>query len=298
MLTRIAVAVIASTASSAFAEPNVALVAAAGSSTSFNDVQSKLLATGLFGSVGILDASAGNPTPDQLAQYDAVLVWSNTSFLNAALLGDTLADYVDSGRGVVVAAFATSTTTANRSIAGRFHTGGYEIIPVASGNTTGTATFGTALVPDHPTLAGVSTLRGGTGSYRPTTTALAPHGIKVATWSDGKTLIAASSQFPNRVDLGLYPPSANAVSASWDPTTDGARILANALLATIHTAPPCDPDVNQDGNIDQDDVSYLINVVAGGPNPTGIDPDFTRDGNADQDDISSLINVVAGGACP
>jgi hypothetical protein len=60
----------------------------------------------------------------------------------------------------------------------------------------------------------------------------------------------------------------------------------------------CNPDLNQDGNTDQDDVAYLINVVGGGPNPTGIDPDFNRDGNADQDDIAALINVVAGGACP
>ncbi|MFA6044264.1 MAG: FG-GAP repeat protein, partial [Phycisphaerales bacterium] len=62
--------------------------------------------------------------------------------------------------------------------------------------------------------------------------------------------------------------------------------------------PPCDPDVNQDGNADQGDVDYLVNVVAGGPNPSGIDPDFNQDGNADQGDIDALINVVAGGACP
>jgi T5SS/PEP-CTERM-associated repeat protein len=60
----------------------------------------------------------------------------------------------------------------------------------------------------------------------------------------------------------------------------------------------CDPDVNQDGNVDQDDVTYLINVVSGGLNPSGIDPDFNQDGNVDQDDVSALINVIAGGACP
>jgi hypothetical protein len=62
--------------------------------------------------------------------------------------------------------------------------------------------------------------------------------------------------------------------------------------------PPCDPDLNQDGNADQDDIVYLINVVGGGDNPTGIDPDFNRDGNVDQDDINALIGVVAGGPCP
>jgi len=62
--------------------------------------------------------------------------------------------------------------------------------------------------------------------------------------------------------------------------------------------PTCDPDVNQDGNVDQDDVAYLINVVGGGPNPSATDPDFNHDGNVDQDDIAALINVVAGAACP
>jgi hypothetical protein len=57
-------------------------------------------------------------------------------------------------------------------------------------------------------------------------------------------------------------------------------------------------DLNQDGNVDQDDVAYLINVIGGGANPTGIDPDFNHDGNADQDDYISLVSVIAGGACP
>jgi YVTN family beta-propeller protein len=63
-------------------------------------------------------------------------------------------------------------------------------------------------------------------------------------------------------------------------------------------AGPCDPDLNADGNVDQDDVAYLVNVIGGGENPSGIDPDFNLDGNADQDDIAALINVIAGGPCP
>ncbi|MBI1191075.1 MAG: hypothetical protein GC200_10395 [Tepidisphaera sp.] len=61
---------------------------------------------------------------------------------------------------------------------------------------------------------------------------------------------------------------------------------------------PCDPDVNQDGVSDQGDVDYLINVIAGGENPTGINPDFNQDGVADQGDIDALVNVIAGGPCP
>jgi hypothetical protein len=60
----------------------------------------------------------------------------------------------------------------------------------------------------------------------------------------------------------------------------------------------CIGDYNMDGNQDGDDVQYLAEVVAGGPNPTGVDPDFNRDGNVDQDDLAALIAYNAGAGCP
>jgi len=77
-----------------------------------------------------------------------------------------------------------------------------------------------------------------------------------------------------------------------------SRLLSNAIDWADNVPPPCDPDMNQDGNVDQDDVGYLINVVGGGDNPTGIDPDFNQDGNVDQDDVAALIDTVGGGGCP
>jgi subtilisin-like proprotein convertase family protein len=93
------------------------------------------------------------------------------------------------------------------------------------------------------------------------------------------------------------PGSANAIS-SWSGTSAEGSYLITLGGVCIQNPSMCDPDVNQDGNADQGDVDYLINVVAGGPNDTGIDPDFNQDGNVDQGDIDALINVVAGGACP
>jgi methionine-rich copper-binding protein CopC len=84
--------------------------------------------------------------------------------------------------------------------------------------------------------------------------------------------------------------------AGFLPTGDG--LPGGAASWSFTVVPACDTDFNQDGNADQDDVAYLINVVSGGPNPTGLDPDFNQDGNADQDDIAALIGVIAGGPCP
>lgn len=76
------------------------------------------------------------------------------------------------------------------------------------------------------------------------------------------------------------------------------QIVQEICVDAILPAPACNPDVNQDGVTDQGDVNYLINVVAGGPNPNGLNADFNRDGVADQGDVDALINVVAGGLCP
>jgi hypothetical protein len=80
--------------------------------------------------------------------------------------------------------------------------------------------------------------------------------------------------------------------------SSGFTYFADFIPSWSGCGPSCDPDVNQDGNVDQDDVAYLVNVIAGGDNPTGIDPDFNHDGNVDQDDYASIVDVVAGGPCP
>jgi hypothetical protein len=77
-----------------------------------------------------------------------------------------------------------------------------------------------------------------------------------------------------------------------------ASAVSGAATLTVNPAAGCDGDYNQDGNVDQDDVAYLVNVIAGGANPSGRDPDFTRDGNVDQEDYVALVNVIAGGPCP
>ncbi|MDX2130504.1 MAG: hypothetical protein SFY69_00445 [Planctomycetota bacterium] len=71
-----------------------------------------------------------------------------------------------------------------------------------------------------------------------------------------------------------------------------------ANLIQIGVPPTCDPDFNQDGNVDQDDIECLAQVVAGDPSCSPNDPDFNRDGNVDQDDIDVLAQVVAGAPCP
>jgi len=114
--------------------------------------------------------------------------------------------------------------------------------------------------------------------------------------SSRATLGADALQFRYEVGpaLGQWTPIAD--SGKPASTADAAQDLPFILLGLA--LPNCDPDLNQDGNADQDDVGYLTNVIAGGENPSGRDPDFNRDGNADQDDVLALVDVIAGGPCP
>lgn len=215
------------------AQLDVAICAAATNTTTacnFTDVQAKLIATGQFTTVDIINVTTtgtGTPTLPQLLAYDAVICWTNVTPADNNAWGDVLADYVDQGGGVVVAVFANSSTTTGRNIGGRWQNG-YEVILDQSGNTSGNASLGNVLLPAHPVMNGVSTFTGGTAMFRPTVTALAAGSFAIAEWSDGRILVAQGLN-PKRVDLGFYPPSGDCVSTSWSPASDGALLMANAL---------------------------------------------------------------------
>jgi hypothetical protein len=209
---------------------DVAICASALSSSAgcqFVDVQAKLLASGQFTTVDVINASATTPSLVQLSAYDAVIVWSNVNFADSVALGNVLADYVDAGGGVVVAVFACSTVSANRWIGGRWQTG-YEVILDQGDTTFGTAFLGTVNAPGHALMNGVSTFDGGSSSFRPTSTALAAGATLVASWNDGKVLAAVGGN-PKRVDLGFYPPSSACSGSLWSVASDGGRLMANAL---------------------------------------------------------------------
>lgn len=223
----------------AFAQTaDVAIVAAASGSLTdcrYTDVQSYLLATGQFASVDIIDCVTQTPTLGDLAPYDAVLSWSNTNFDDSVALGDVMADYHDQGGAVVIAVFGTTSTSAARSLDGRWRSGGYELIETAGGNVGGSASLGTILNAAHPTVAGVTALSA-SSAFRPQATTPILQGTVIAEWSDGAPLIVTDAPLGGRVDLGLYPPSGACSSTFWDVTGDGDDIVANALTHAIATA--------------------------------------------------------------
>lgn len=286
--------------------PAVAIVASAANDASapwFTDPQARLAASGAFSAVDIINANTVTPTPTELANYDAVLVWSNLSFADEVALGDNLAEYVDSGGGVVLAVFANSSPDAEDGPAGRWESHVYQIVTPHAGTTAGAATLGTVHDPGHPIMAGVTSFDGGSSSFRPTSTDLVPSAELIAEWSDGKVLAAVREDTVGaRVDLGFYPPSDAVMPGFWDATTDGDLLLVNALLYAATRTPLAPGDSNGDGNVDLDDYTKFAACQTGadvGPVTAGcVTFDFDRDDDVDCADWLALSDVWTDAGSP
>lgn len=251
---------------------DVAIVAAAGSAGA-NGVLTLLQDSGAFDSVTNIDLQTTTPTLAELEAFDSVIVWTNFTPTDPATFGDTLADYVDGGGGVVVAVFANSSTTTDRDIAGRWRGNPeYEVIVPRSGNRSGAASLGTILDPGHPIMDGVASFFGGTSSFRPNATVLNPGATPIAEWDDGRVLVAVGAN-PKRVDLGFYPPPSTVSASFWDIGTDGDLMLVQSLLFAAGDT-GCRADLDGDGVLTLFDFLAFQNLFDSG------DPlaDFDGDG--------------------
>jgi hypothetical protein len=88
-------------------------------------------------------------------------------------------------------------------------------------------------------------------------------------------------------------------SSSTDPRLREQRNTTLYIRVHPPEIPFCDPDLNWDGNADQDDVAFLVDAISH-PEwfPCTADADYNRDGNRDFDDVRALIDVIASGECP
>lgn len=192
------------------------------------DVQTKLNASGLAaGTATLFDAQSATPTLATLQEYKAVLVFSDSGFLDPIGLGDALASYVDLGGGVVEAVFANTT---GLKLSGRWESGGYSPFVYGPQTQDVRLTLGTIHEPNHPIMSGVTTLDGGSSSYR-TSGTLRASALRIADWSNAEPLAAQSTGVNGRViSLNFYPPSADTGRVDfWQPSTHGTLLLANSL---------------------------------------------------------------------
>jgi hypothetical protein len=112
-------------------------------------------------------------------------------------------------------------------------------------------------------------------------------------WTLGPTVLQDGPAFlSTSLPVGVHTLTLTVTDSRGSTATD------QVVITITGNGTPCDPDFNGDGNVDQDDIACLSQVVAGDPSCSDADPDFNGDGNVDQDDIDALSQVVAGAPCP
>ena len=230
------------------------------------DVQNKILGAGAIPQVDAFLVTAGNPVPTlaELRRYRAVLVYSDSNFNSNTDLGNVLADYVDQGGGVVLSTFVF-VSSGSLSIQGRLTTGGY--LPFTMGGQSSGVTL--TLVKDlplHPIQSGVASFNGGTASFHNNPISVALGGTLVGHWSNGQPLVGTKDFAIGRtVGLNFYPPSSGTRADFWAAGTDGARLMANALMWAGETPPTIVTNpVNQIGAVGSF-VSFSVSAVGSEP---------------------------------
>ena len=202
---------------------------------SIANVQDYLRSMGAFAAVEAINVSQRTPSQAELNPYEAVLVWADSGFFDADALGDVLADYVDRGGGVVVAAvsFDVPDPFDPDTLGGRFLSGGYYVIkPEADNLGDDRRVLGAVQGAGHPVMQGIRKIDGGPSSLHSPTAALTSGATTLASWDNGDVLAAAKAFGQvNRVDINLFPPSSLLNPDLWPFTQDNdvPRLFANAL---------------------------------------------------------------------
>jgi hypothetical protein len=193
----------------------VALLGSESMASYLTDVQTYLAAFSDLVVIDIVDVRLSTPSLPTLLNYDAVLVWSDSPYFNAAALGDVLADYVDLGGGVVLATFSWYGPTFD--LEGRMMTD-YSPFVQAGDNLYTTADLG-VYDSGHPIMEGVSAI---SENYRDDV-ALATDAVQVAAWDDDVPFVATKGHV---VGMTLFPPP-----VQW--TGDVPTLVHNALLWSV-----------------------------------------------------------------
>lgn len=219
--------------------PKVAIVATTTETSLTNNVKGKLGALDQFSAVDVISASTTTPSLESLQAYDVVAFFTLNALPDAALMGDTLADYLESGGGVVLFSYGTwelwkDGSNVGNTLLGRYASQ-YALMPKQGPVPTSMASLGTVLEPASPLMAGVNSFqcRSSTTCHRFTGSPL-NDAVVVAKWSDGNPLVLRRDFDGHKVvELNFSP---HFSFDGWSETTDGATLVKNSLVYVVPKA--------------------------------------------------------------
>ena len=140
---------------------------------------SDLLAQPGVTTVDLFDAHVGTPTLGQLNPYNIVLTWTNYPYADSNAMGNVLADYQDSGAGLVIP-LVFSFFDVGYTIDGRWRSGNYSPFNYSTSAWFQNRTLG-AHDAGHPLMQGVTALATNFG----VDVTVASGATQVAAWNTG-----------------------------------------------------------------------------------------------------------------
>ncbi|KAJ3437318.1 btb (poz) domain-containing 2a-related [Anaeramoeba flamelloides] len=183
-------------------------------------------------------ANSEIPSRSMLLKVDVIFIFSISPFKNAKILGDLLADFVESGRGIVICSPDCLRKDHERSLKGKIIS--KEFLPFLPSKLVHNkpSTLGKINLPNHPILEGVSSFHGGKDSFHLQPKKYSMHSQRIAEWKNSQPLI--SLKFYNNncsqkhgcvIVLNFWPVSDDLKKnhSFWIPTTDGAKIIGNSI---------------------------------------------------------------------
>jgi hypothetical protein len=192
-------------------------------------LQSEIQAEPNVVAVDLFDAAAGTPTLAQLQQYQIVVPFSNSPFLDADTLGNNLADYVD--RGGIVVQHGSSHYGPGQpfGVNGRWASGNYNPYNYSTNLEFNAFTLGTHNAA-HPLMAGVTMLNSDFANI----VTPAAGAIEVAQNNLGESLVAY------RPVSGGHTTVAVTAYVGFDATQSGdwGKVIVNAGNSLINCQGP------------------------------------------------------------
>jgi hypothetical protein len=158
--------------------------------------------------------------------YDCVFIWTNGSYTNSSL-GTNLQNYIISGGNLVICVFASASVRLPVTF-------DYAYTPcVYPGNQTMASTGLGTYDSSDSLMKNVISFNPGTSKYGANGLTLQSGATAVARYNDNNILVAKKIIGKSRtVTLNFFPPSSNIRSDLWLASTDGGKLMANAIVWT------------------------------------------------------------------
>jgi hypothetical protein len=157
------------------------------------------------------------------SNFDTVFIWTDAAYNTT--LGTNLNSFVTAGGGIVICTFA------NASIAiTNFAYTNSPIVYPGNQSAGGNLTLGTYTSSD-PLMNGVTSFNIGSAGFGASGITLQAGATSVASYSNGTNLVAKKTIGSARtVSLNFFPPSTTARSDFWNASTNGDRLMTNAIM--------------------------------------------------------------------